>query len=222
MNVFIIFAHAEPQSYNGALYRTAQETLRAGGHDVATSDLHAMNFDPISDRRNFTSVKDGEYLKQQAEEMHASETGSFVPDLDAEIAKVEASDLMIWQFPLWWFGLPAILKGWVDRAFAMGRTYGGGRVYDTGVFRGKRAMLSLTTGGPAAAYAKDGVTGDIDAMLRPIQRGILGFVGFDVLAPNIFFGPARATDEARATGLERYAARLRGIDGEAPIDTGRY
>jgi len=46
---------------------------------------------------------------------------------------------MIWQFPLWWFGLPAVLKGWVDRVLAMKRTYGGGRIYETGVFRGKRA-----------------------------------------------------------------------------------
>ena len=44
----------------------------------------------------------------------------------AEIAKLEGCDLMVWQFPLWWFGLPGPLKGWVDRVFAMGRTYGNG------------------------------------------------------------------------------------------------
>jgi hypothetical protein len=49
---------------------------------------------------------------------------------------------------LWWFGLPAALKGWAERVFAMGRTYGGGHIDETGVFRGKRALLSLTTGGP--------------------------------------------------------------------------
>lgn len=54
---------------------------------------------------------------------------------------------MIWQFPLWWFSVPGILKGWVDKVFAMGRTYGGGRIYEKGVFQGKKAMLSLTTGG---------------------------------------------------------------------------
>jgi NAD(P)H dehydrogenase (quinone) len=54
---------------------------------------------------------------------------------DREIAKIEAADLMIWQFPLWWFGLPAILKGWAGRVFAMGRTYGNGHVYETGKSR---------------------------------------------------------------------------------------
>jgi NAD(P)H dehydrogenase (quinone) len=47
---------------------------------------------------------------------------------------------------LWWFGLAAALKGWVDRVFAMGRTNGGGDIYEAGVSRGKRALLSLTTG----------------------------------------------------------------------------
>ena len=49
MNVFIIHAHAEPKRFNGALFQTAQETLRAAGHAVMTSDLYAMKFDPVSD-----------------------------------------------------------------------------------------------------------------------------------------------------------------------------
>jgi NAD(P)H dehydrogenase (quinone) len=57
MNVFLVNAHAEPRSFNGALFRTAQDTLRAAGHAVTVSDLYAMKFDPVSDRRNFTSVK---------------------------------------------------------------------------------------------------------------------------------------------------------------------
>ncbi len=62
MNVFLVFAHAEPRSFNGALFRTAQDTLRAAGHVVAVSDLYAMKFDPVSDRRNFISVKNPEFL----------------------------------------------------------------------------------------------------------------------------------------------------------------
>lgn len=129
---------------------------------------------------------------------------------------------MIWQFPLFWFGLPAILKGWVDRVFAMGRVYGHGRMYETGAFRGKRALLSLTTGGPASVYAADGRNGDIDAILRPIQRGMLQFTGFSVLAPHIVFGPARLDDEQRMAALTGWRARLAGLEREAPIDPGRY
>lgn len=173
MNIFIVHAHAEPGSFNAALSRTAEESLRSAGHSVVVSDLYAMEFDPVSDRRNFTSVKNADYFKQQIEEMHATEVGGFAPDVEAELHKIETCDLMIWQFPLWWFGLPGILKGWVDRVFAMGRTYGGDRFYEDGVFKGKRALLSLTTGGPGPAYAKGGWNGDIEAILRPVQRGML-------------------------------------------------
>jgi NAD(P)H dehydrogenase (quinone) len=222
MNVFIVFAHPEPQSYNGALFRTAVETLRAAGHEVQVSDLYAMAFDPVSDRRNFRTRKDPAYFKQQQEELYATEVGGFAPDIEAEMRKLEGCDLMIWQFPLWWFGLPAIFKGWVDKVFAMGRTYGGGKIYRSGVFRGKRALLSLTTGGPEEAYRKGGFNGDFQAILRPIQRGMLEFVGFDVLAPHLVYGPVRLSDERRRAELQRYAERLRQIEQEIPIDVGIY
>ncbi len=222
MKVFTLLAHPEPQSFNGALFRTAVETLRAAGHEVQESDLYAMGFDPLSARHNFTSVKDAMYYKQQIEELHASEVGGFAPDVETELRKVEACDLMLWQFPLWWFSVPGVLKGWVDRVFAMGRAYGGGRVYEKGVFRGKRALLSVTTGAPAAAYAADGFNGDIHGILRPIQRGMLQFCGFDVLAPHVVYGPVRMADEQRRALLEAWAQRLRLIAQEAPIDVGRY
>lgn len=181
-----------------------------------------MKFDPVSDRRNLTTVKHAEFFKQQIEEMHATDVGGFAPDVEAELRKMEACDLMIWQFPLWWFGLPGILKGWADRVFAMGRTYGGERFYENGVFKGKRALLSVTTGGPEAAYQKGGWNGDIHAILRPIQRGILRFTGWDVLAPNIVHASVRVSDEERQHWLRNWAARLRSIESEKPIEVGEY
>jgi NAD(P)H dehydrogenase (quinone) len=222
MNVFIVYAHPEPQSFNGALFRAAEEALRAAGHSVQTSDLYAMKFDPVSDRRNFTTAKNPDFFKQQIEEMHATEVDGFAPDLEAELRKLEACDLMIWQLPFWWFGVPGILKGWVDRVFAMGRTYGGERFYENGVFKGKRALLSLTTGGPGPVYQKGGWNGDIQVILRPIQRGMLRFVGFDVLAPHIVYAPVRITAVERKTGLDAWASRLRRIEQEQPIDVGEY
>jgi len=133
------------------MYRTAIETLQAAGHTVETSDLYAMGFDPVSDRRNFTTTKNAEYFKQQVEEQHASEVGGFAAELESEMRKLEEADLLILQFPLWWFSyvrqslarnaqppphgsgvnrrrVPAILKGWFDRVLAIGRFYGGGKV----------------------------------------------------------------------------------------------
>jgi len=95
-------------------------------------------------------------------------------------------------------------------------------MYESGVFRGKRALLSLTTGGPEATYHKEGFTGDIAGILRPIQRGMLQFVGFDVLSPQIVYGPARMTDEQRKRQIEAFTARLQRITYEAPIDVGIY
>jgi len=222
MNVFIVYAHAEPKSFNGALLQAAQDTLLAAGHSVVVSDLYAMQFNPVSDRRNFTTVKNAAFFKQQIEELNATEVGGFATDVEAELRKMEKCDLMIWQFPLWWFGLPGILKGWVDRVFVMGRTYGGERFYENGVFKGKRALLSLTTGGPESAYRKGAWTGDIDAILRPVQRGILRFTGWDVLAPHIVYAPVRITPEERSAALAAWADRLRAIAGEKPIDVGVY
>jgi len=217
MKVFIVHAHPEPKSFNGAMTRLAEETLRGAGREVKVSDLYAMKWDPVSDRRNFTTVKDAAYYKQQIEEMHASEAGGFSPDILAEMEKLEWCDALVLQFPLWWFGLPAILKGWADRVLAMGRTYGGGRWYDNGVFRGKRAMLSLTTGGPETMYGPAGLNGHIETMLFPIQHGILYFTGFDVLPPFVAWSVARAGDEKRREYLEAYRRRLLDLPGTPPI-----
>jgi NAD(P)H dehydrogenase (quinone) len=142
---------------------------------------------------------------------------------EAEIAKLEAADLMIWQFPLWWFSVPGVLKGWVDKVFAFNRIYGRGRFYDKGLFRGKRALLSLTTGGSGVdAYQPGGFNGDINGILRPIQRGMLEFVGFDVLKPQIVYGPAQITEEQRKTQLAAWRERLKQIAQEEPIAVGQY
>ncbi|GAL09356.1 NAD(P)H oxidoreductase YRKL [Vibrio astriarenae] len=129
---------------------------------------------------------------------------------------------MIFQFPLWWFGMPAAMKGWVDRVFAMGRVYGGGRFYDDGIFKGKKAMLSVTMGGGEDLYIKGGWNGDLNGILRPIHRGMLEFTGFSVLEPFTVFGPARMSEEERAQELMRYSMRLDSIFGEERIDVGEY
>jgi putative NADPH-quinone reductase len=171
MNILLVFAHPEPQSFNGAMLRTAIATLEAAGHQVRVSDLYAQPFEPVSDRRNFTTVQNAAYFKQQREEVYATAHQGFALEVEAELQKLAWCDVMIWQFPLWWFSVPAVLKGWVDRVFAMGRVYGAGQIYENGVFRGKRALLSLTTGSgsPAEAYQPGGLQGDLLGILRPIH-----------------------------------------------------
>jgi len=208
MRVFIVHAHPEPSSFNGAMTREASLALAAAGHEVIVSDLYAMGFDPVSDRRNFVTVADATRLKQQNEEEYASVHNGYIPELQAEMDKLASCDLLILQFPLWWLGMPAILKGWVDRVFALGRAYGGGRYFGTGVFSGKRALCAITVGGSPAMYSGGGMYGPLESILLPIHHGILGFTGFSVLPPFIAYAPARASDEERVACLAAYRTRL--------------
>jgi NAD(P)H dehydrogenase (quinone) len=222
MQIFLVHVHPEPRSFNAALTRTAVETLLAAGHMVTVSDLHAMNFNPVSDRRNFTTVKNPDFYVQTDEELHATAHSGFAADVEGELRKVESCDLMIWQFPFWWYGVPGMLKGWVDRVFAYGRAYKSGCSHATGVFRGKRALLSLTTGALEASYQKGARNGDLHAMLRPVQRGILSYAGFSVLAPQLSYGLDDATPEQRTALLAAWAERLRKIEQESPIEVGEH
>lgn len=217
MKVFIVYAHAEPRSFNGAMRDLAVATLTDAGHAVQVSDLYEMKFDPVSDRRNFVSVKDAGYFKQQLEERHASEVGGFASDVQAEMEKLFWCDVLIFQFPLWWFGMPAILKGWVDRVFAMGRVYGGGKWYTDGALRGRRGMVATTTGGPASLYSPRGINGHIDALLYPIHNGIFYFVGMEVLPPFVAWSVARASDDQRRRYLDEWRQRLRTLDTTPPL-----
>ena len=118
-------------------------------------------------------------------------------------------DALILQFPLRWFGLPAILKGWVDRVFAAGgRIYGGGKWYDRGVLAGKRAMCSVTIGGPPPIYSDRGLNGPLAAILFPINPGMLYFTGFTVIEPFLVHAPARLADAERVAHFARYRDRV--------------
>jgi NAD(P)H dehydrogenase (quinone) len=187
MKTLLVPAHPESKSFNAAMFEQAVTTLALAKKQVVTSDLYAMKFDPVSSRRNFTQTFNANYLSLQAEEERASKVGGFCADIEAEIRKIESSELMILHFPLWWFSMPGILKGWVDRVFAFGRTYGYARTYGKGQFRGKRAMLTLTTGGPESIYVPGGFNGDINAILAPIERGIVQFLGLMFCLHRLLF-----------------------------------
>jgi len=221
MKILIIYAHPEPQSMNSTMFKSAIDTLINAGHEVKVSDMYAMRFNPVSDRSNFTTVNDPAFFKQQLEEEYASQANGFAAFIEEEQQKVEWCDLMVWQFPLWWFSIPAILKGWVDRVFAMGRFYGNGRIYENGIFRGKKALLSLTTGGPEANYINEKY-GDLAIILHSLQRGILEFTGFSVLRPHVIYGTERQSVEELALELEIWRTRLMDIFEEAPIVVGNY
>lgn len=217
MNVLIVYAHHEPQSFNGALKDLAIKTFEEQGHAVQISDLYAMNFNPVATKNDFLKLQNSEFFKYQMEQLSAVQQDSFSNDIKEEIEKVKWADFILFQFPLWWFSVPAILKGWIDRVFAMGFIYGPGvGVYSTGGLKGKKAMLSVTTGGPESMYTPIGRNGDIQQILFPINHGVLFFSGMEVLPPFLTYSVARSEEE-RERGLVEFKQRLLSIDKTEPI-----
>ncbi len=225
MNVFIVYAHPEPRSLNGALKDLAVETLTGLGHTVEVSDLYAMGWKAQADGADFLDRADLGHLIYARESGHAFATDTQTPDVAVEQEKLLRSDAVILQFPLWWFSMPAILKGWVDRVFAYGFAYGvgphegerWGDRYGEGKLTGRRAMLSITIGGRAPHYSERGVNGRLDDMLFPIQHGILFYPGMAVLPPHTVFQANHLSDDRWQEIAEGWRARLRGLFDEAPI-----
>jgi len=211
-----VLAHPEPASFTSSLARHGIRSLEREGHATDVADLYAMNFDPVSDRGNFAEAANPDRFDQQAEEKFASANAAFSPELQQEMDRLGSCDVLVLQFPIWWLGMPAIMKGWIDRVFAIGRTYGGGRWFDRGMMRGKRAMLAVTIGGTEQAYSRDGMYGPVADVLRPINHGILAFCGFEVVEPFIAYAPARKSDAERKQIFAEYAERLLNIES-APL-----
>ncbi|MEE6500309.1 hypothetical protein FKM82_003736 [Ascaphus truei] len=166
----IVLAHQEKTSFNYAMKDAAVEALRGKGWEVAVSDLYAMNFNAVLSRDDITgSPTDPSNFKYGAETFLAWKEGCLAEDIVEEQRKLEAADLVIFQFPLYWFGLPALLKGWVERVFAVGFAYSYQTMFSTGPFQKKKALLSFTTGAPETMFSPKGLNGDISVILWPMQ-----------------------------------------------------
>jgi NAD(P)H dehydrogenase (quinone) len=212
VNVLLVHAHPEPASFNGALTEVAVRTLTEDGHDVVVSDLYAMGFQPVAGPQEFGDRLDEDHFRLDREQTHAHQKGTTASDVLAEQNRLTAADLLILQFPMWWFGPPAILKGWFDRVLTRGFAYLPGHKYDTGHLRGKLAIVSVTTGTSADTYASDGIDGAAHDILWPIHNGVLRYTGFDVAEPFLTHMPARLTDAERAARLDHWGTALRDLD----------
>ena len=218
MNTLIVFAHPEPASFSGSLKDCAVRELEQCGHEVVVSDLYRLDWSPALGPADFEGERaNAQYLDLSREQEHAFATGGHTAEVKAEQAKVAAADLVLFHFPIWWFSMPAILKGWVDRVFSRGFAYSAGRKYESGHFKGKRAMLCVTTGTASTLYEANGIDGDLHHVLWPIHNGILAYTGFTVLPPFAAWMPGRVSPEQRQAYLDVYAGRLRRLDCVEPL-----
>ncbi|MBH8613432.1 NAD(P)H-dependent oxidoreductase [Pseudomonas mohnii] len=217
MKVLIVHAHPEPQSFTAALRDQAVATLEAQGHEVQVSDLYKMNWNPVACANDFSSRENPEYLVYALEQRLGVKSQSLAADIQAELDKLLWADLLILNFPIFWFSTPAILKGWIDRVLVSGICYGGKRFYDQGGLAGKKALVTVTLGGREHMFGEDAIHGPLQDMLRPILRGTLAYVGFDVLEPFVAWHVPYISDEARQQFLVDYSQRLQHLSDDLPL-----
>jgi NAD(P)H dehydrogenase (quinone) len=210
MNILYIFAHPEPKSFNSAMKEAALRTLNELGHDVKLSDLFAMRFKPVLDRNDFLQPKSTDAFNPFLEQMNASKNGTFSRDIMDEMEKVRWADMLIFQFPIYFTGFPAIMKGWIDRIFAAGFAFNPATqsAYATGLLKGKKAMLVMTAGAEESLYSKEGMHGDIHELLRYITHCTLEYTGLEVMPSHIVFGAGKMPEDRVDLEIHSYIAKL--------------
>lgn len=225
MNILLVYAHPSSESLNGSLKEFAVNHLRDQGHQVEVSDLYAMQWKAVLDADDFPRRDTAQPFDPRQDSMDAFQSNAQATDITKEQQKLLWADTVIFQFPLWWFSMPAIMKGWIDRVYACGFAYGVGEHsathwgdrYGEGVFAGKRAMLVVTVGGWESHYAGRGVNGPINDLLFPIQHGCLFYPGFDVLPPHIFYRVQKTDAERFKVMCQELAHRLDNLETTTPI-----
>ena len=187
----------------------AVEVLSHQKHNVVVSDLYAQGFNAPAQKWDFVTTTGG-HFNYMLEQKHAANLDlAFSPDILSEIQKIRVAELVILVTPLWWFSVPAILKGWFDRVLAMGVAYDGGKIYEKGLMRGKQAMLITAAGHPAEYYLEEGRhKASPLQILHPVNHGTLAFCGFDVHEPFVALNVMGLGSAERAKVLTDLQFRL--------------
>lgn len=210
MKILYCYAHPNEKSFNALLKETALDVFEKDKIEVSLSDLYATSFSAIAswDDFNMDAKNESQYfLAQQS----AFQKNAISADIMQEMEKIKWADHLIFQFPLWWFSVPAILKGWLDRVLVKGFAYDAGKIFENGLLQGKTASLVVTTQSPEAAYQIDGVHhARIDTFLKHIHH-TLHFVGMKTVDPFVVFNAfqlsAERTEEVVA-GYRHYLQKI--------------
>ncbi|MGV8875695.1 MAG: NAD(P)H-dependent oxidoreductase [Rhodococcus sp. (in: high G+C Gram-positive bacteria)] len=222
MNILWVYAHPEPRSLNGSLRDAALTQVRADGHTVEQSDLYAMQWNPVVTAEDYAHDSTNRFHVASASSA-ALAAGTEAPEIVAEQQKLLRADAVVLQFPLWWFSMPAIMKGWVDRVFVEGFGYGiratdgSSKRYGDGMLAGKRAMIVVSMGGSEHTVSPRGISGSLDELLYPIQHGILFYTGMSVLPPLLVASADRMTETDYAAAESDLLQRVKGLRTDAPI-----
>lgn len=160
MTSLVVVAHSDRSSRTQQVARAALDAIRAGGGDVEFADLAAEGFDP-----RFTDADLDLYRGKAA-----------VPaDVVTEQERIDRSDHLILVFPMYWWSMPALLKGWIDRVFvdkwAFDVTATDGQF---GLLGRLTIDLIIVAGDDAQSFERHGIP---DAVRTQIERGIVEYCG---------------------------------------------
>ncbi|AXB44468.1 NAD(P)H-dependent oxidoreductase [Amycolatopsis albispora] len=222
MDALLVTAHPAARSLTAALAEVTAKTLADNGYAVLTSDLYAMGWNAAVTARDFGTPAHPELpIADQSAEAYAR--GSLSEDIVAEQEKLRRASLVVFHFPLWWYGMPAILKGWFDRVFVKGFAFGlkdaSGRTrkYGDGGLAGKRALVVITAGDRETAFDPRGINGEAGELFFPFLHGIFWYTGMRPLRPHLVAGTDRPGWDRFGHEVDRLRTRLAGIDGESPL-----
>ncbi len=201
MNTLIITAHPEPYSLTAHLAENTASVFEAMGADVTCIDLYKENFDPV-EAAHYYPDKPDQRFDALREQRHHWNTGKLSADVDHHIRLLTNADVLILHFPFWWFGMPAILKGWMDRVFVYGGIYDSKHRHEQGVMKNKRALMVVTAGASENACAYNGRDGDMRLMLWPAMHA-LHYIGFTVAEPYLIHGVRGGTQNDEKSAIEK-------------------
>lgn len=145
-HALVVLAHPRSDSLTAAMAARAHDHLAATGHSVDLLDLFAEGFDPL--------------LRPEDEPDWDDPTKTYSPEVRAHMARIAAADVIVVVFPVWWYALPAIAKGWVDRVWNRGFAY------EPSTLAGKRMYWIGLAGASADHFAAEGLDTALDLQLR--------------------------------------------------------
>lgn len=170
----------------------------SGHPDLKSSVANSVILDELQKQLPEVEVR-------KLDELHTH--GQF--DVEAEKAAILSADLIVWQFPIFWYSVPALLKKWLEDVFQYGFAYG-----STAVLGGKKLLLSCTAGAPVEAYTgKEGLMAEFE-QLTEMFKGVCRLCNLDYKGTEVLFGMspmARQSEEGIAEQREQaraYASQL--------------
>jgi NAD(P)H dehydrogenase (quinone) len=192
MNHLIVYCHPNPASFSAALKDRVALALQNLEHSVCIRDLYAQNYNPILSQSDFENFARRTLPEDAAEEQR----------------HIAHAEVLHFVYPLWWTGLPAMLKGYIERTFTPGFAYRWGQQGREELLTGKRALFWTPHGNTQAEYNANGM---YDSMQGTIHKGILEYVGIEVVH-HAYFPDIRRTDlPQRQQWLDEVEARLKSM-----------